>query len=97
MLSIAAGAEVVSDNSGDDAITLRGTDINIATGVNPAIVGADRDQLNPTPSRILTGLNDPGASAFDAQGNLYVVNIGARHGERLRAERHDADRRASPG
>jgi sugar lactone lactonase YvrE len=30
-----------------------------------------------TPSRTLTGLNNPRALAFDAQGNLYVANAGS--------------------
>jgi sugar lactone lactonase YvrE len=76
LLTIAAGAEVVSENTGDDAISLRGTDVNIATGKNPAIVGAHRNEFSSTPNRTLTGLANPSAMAFDAAGNLYVANSG---------------------
>ena len=72
-LSIGAGATVTSTNSAASAITLRGADINIDTSANPAVVGASR-QLSTTPTATLTGLNDPGALAFDSSGNLYVAN-----------------------
>jgi sugar lactone lactonase YvrE len=74
-LSIAHGATVVSDNADSDAITLRGSDVDIATGANPALVGAHRI-LSTTPTATLTGLDFPGALAFDAHGNLYVANVG---------------------
>src|SRR5262249_6946861 len=74
-LAIGSGATVVSDNAGSDAITLRGSDLNIATGFNPAVVGAHRIP-STTPSAPLSGLDAPQALAFDAQGNLYVANYG---------------------
>ena len=41
-LSIQSGAVVVSANASANAITLRGYDVNIATGADPAVVGAIR-------------------------------------------------------
>jgi DNA-binding beta-propeller fold protein YncE len=71
VLTIAAGADVVSADTAEDAITLRGADINIATGANPAIVGGRR----PSPTT-LTGLDGPDALAFSPGGDLYVANEG---------------------
>src|SRR5262249_19800234 len=71
-LSIGSGATVVSDNAGSDAITLRGTDIDIASGPDPAVVGAHRIVGTATPKEPLSGLDTPTALAFDAQGNVYV-------------------------
>src|SRR5262249_5719765 len=48
VLSIGSGATVVSDNPGSDAITLRGTTIDIATGADPAVVGAHRSIVGST-------------------------------------------------
>jgi hypothetical protein len=73
-LSIGSGATVVSDNAGSDAISLRGTDIDIASGPDPAVVGAHRIVGGATPKDPLTGLKTPTALAFDAQGNVYVSN-----------------------
>src|SRR5262249_47878353 len=73
-LSIGAGATVVSDDAGGDAITLRGSDVDIATGANAALVGAHHIVGGTTPTRTLTGLDGPSALAFDAAGNLYVAN-----------------------
>ena len=70
-LAIASGATVVTDNASKSAITLRGATIAIDTGPAPAVVGARRDT---TPTATLTGLNSPGALAFDAHGNLFVAN-----------------------
>ena len=75
VLTIGTGAVVASENSGDDAITLVGSGINIATGIAPAIVGGHLDASNAAPST-LTGLNGPAGLAFDASGNLYVTNFG---------------------
>ena len=74
-LSIDAGATVTSTNPTASTITLRGANIDIATGANPAVVGASR-QLSTTPTKTRTGLNDPFALAFDSSGNLYVANYG---------------------
>ena len=76
-LTIAAGASVASANAGSDAITLRGSDIDIATGANPALIGAHRVVDSTTPTATLTGLAGPSAVALDAQGNLYVANEAA--------------------
>src|SRR5262249_13920403 len=73
VLSIGPGAEVVSENSGLDAITLRGANVNIATGAHPAVVGAYLHQFNPTPTT-LSGISAPGAIAFDSAGNLYTID-----------------------
>ena len=42
-LSIDAGATVTSTNPTASAITLRGANIDIATGADPAVVGASRN------------------------------------------------------
>ena len=89
VLSIAAGADVVSEDSGDDAITLSGTDINIATGVNPAIVGAHRTQSNPT----TTNLTELEWSHCSGSGHVRQRLRGQprrRHGQHLSRGRHDA-------
>jgi hypothetical protein len=75
-LSIASGATVLSDNTGSSAITLRGTTLDIATGPDPAVVGAHRVGDSATPSATLTAGLAPDALAFDADGNLYVANFG---------------------
>ena len=72
-LSINSGATVTSTNPTASAITLRGANIDIATGANPAVVGASR-QLTTTPSATLSLLDGPIALAFDHNGNLYVAN-----------------------
>ncbi len=38
VLTVGDGADVATEDTGVDAITLRGTDVNVATGDNPAIV-----------------------------------------------------------
>jgi sugar lactone lactonase YvrE len=73
-LFIGSGATVVSDNTDSSAITLRGSDVDIATGPNAAVVGAHRSAINTTPSATLSGLENPTALAVDAQGNLFVAN-----------------------
>jgi hypothetical protein len=75
-LSIASGATVPSDNTGSSAITLRGTTLDIATGPDPAVVGAHRVGDSATPGATLTAGLAPDALAFDAAGNLYVANFG---------------------
>jgi hypothetical protein len=75
-LTIADGATVVSDYAGSSAITLRGTTIDIATGADPAVVGAHRVVDSGTPSATLTVGLVPDALAFDDAGNLYVANFG---------------------
>ena len=52
---------------------MRGAGIDIDTSSNPAVVGASRVR-STTLSATLTGLDDPQALAFDADGNLYVAN-----------------------
>jgi hypothetical protein len=75
-LSIGAGALVTSTNPTSSAVTLRGANVNIDTSANPAVVGAQR-VLSTTPTAILTGpIVGPEALAFDASGNLYVINSG---------------------
>ena len=71
-LSILAGALVTSSNATASAITLRGADIEINNGVNPAKVWATA--LPQSSAATLTGLNGPGAMAFDPRGKLYVAN-----------------------
>jgi DNA-binding beta-propeller fold protein YncE len=73
-LSIDAGATVTSSDPAADAITLRGANINIATGPDPAVVEA-QGLPTTTPTATLTGLNWPVALASDASGNLYVANV----------------------
>ena len=45
-----------------------------------------------TPTATLTGLNYPGALAFDSSGNLYVANEAGNDGERVRTGEHHAHR-----
>jgi len=63
-LSVMAGATVTGGN-----VTLRGADVAIDTSSNPATVTAPGGV-----SSVATGLSTPQGLAFDAQGNLYVVN-----------------------
>ncbi len=72
LLSIDAGATVISENTGADAITLRGDNVQVNTSNNPAFVGA-KPIVGGPPRATLTGVQDPAAMAFDAQGNLYVA------------------------
>ena len=76
-LSISAGAVVDSTNTSASAITLRGAAVNIDTSTNPALVGGTRNSMSTTPTATLTGLSNPCALAFDANGNLYVANLGS--------------------
>src|SRR5262249_31432854 len=73
-LSIGSGATVVSDNADSNAIPLRGSDVDIATGTDPALVGAHRI-VSTSPSPPLTGLSQPIVLAIDARGNRYVGNV----------------------
>src|SRR5262249_31926194 len=75
VLSIAHGATVVSDNAAIDAITSRRSDVEIAPGANPGLVGAHR-LLSTTPTATLIGLDDASTLAFDGHGNLFVANQG---------------------
>src|SRR5262249_27573229 len=75
-LSIGSGATVVSDNAASNAITLRGSDVDIATGANPALVGAHRI-VSTTPSPPLTGLSQPIPLAIDARGSRSVGTVQA--------------------
>ena len=74
-LTISAGATVTSSNISSNAIILRGADVNISTGGNPAVI-SDPAGLITTASTTLLGLNDPALMAFDSSGNLYVANSG---------------------
>src|SRR5262249_22714696 len=73
-LSIGSGATVVSDNAASDAISLRGSDVDVATGTDPALVGAHRIG-STTPSPPLTVLSQPIVLAIDARGSRYVGNV----------------------
>src|SRR5262249_20380355 len=76
VLAIGSGATVVSANAGSDAITLRGSDVDIATGAHPAVVAAPRIlNTTPTATATITVLNNPSALAFDAHGNLFVADL----------------------
>ena len=68
---------MVSEDTAEDAITLGGTDINIATGDNPAIVGAHRTDTHAT----ITGLNRSHRAGVRLErqplrGQLRVSNFG---------------------
>src|SRR5262249_52871571 len=78
VLFIADGATVGSANAGPDAITLRGADIEIDTGPNPGLVGAQRVHSSTPPILApVGGMHAPAAVAFDALGFLGVANSGA--------------------
>jgi sugar lactone lactonase YvrE len=73
-LSIGAGATVASTNSTASAITLRGAEVNLDTGSNPAVVG-ESHALGMSPTVTLNAsLAGPSIMAFDHNGDLYVVN-----------------------
>ena len=69
-LSVGAGAIVVSGNTASDAITLRGTDIDIDTSNNPPLIGA---RLTTTPNDVIDGLDQASDLAVDSQNNFYVA------------------------
>ena len=75
-LSIQSGAVVDSANTSSSAITLRGYDIDITNGANPAIVGAHRSLAGSAAIAISSGLNSPLGLAFDGSGNLFIINQG---------------------
>lgn len=74
VIGVENGATVVSRNTGPDAITLRGADIEIATGAGGAYVGALPSPFSTNPSATITGLASPQGLVLDAQGNLYVAD-----------------------
>jgi hypothetical protein len=74
VLSIGAGAAVDSSNTSASGITLRGADVNIATGSDPAVVGASRQVLATTPTAELQDVGDTDAMAFDSHGDLFVAS-----------------------
>src|SRR5262249_36202879 len=72
-LTIAGGAKGAADHAPGRPLTPRGSDVNVATGANPGLVGAHR-LLSTTPTATLLGLYGGSALAFDAHGNLFVAN-----------------------
>ena len=81
VLSIDAGAVVTSQASEDNSITLRGTDINIATGANPAIVTANPSALNPTATT--TPVASAGGVVLRTAQAGEPISIGATFGAGL--------------
>ena len=72
LLQFDSGSSALSENTGANAVGLRGDDIDIDTSSDPAIIGAN-PIAGGAPRATLTGPGNPTSMAFDAHGNLYVV------------------------
>jgi hypothetical protein len=75
ILTVSAGATVVSYDTAANAITLRGADVNIDTSSNPAVVGAVRTLSNTTYLPPGYGFVGPEYLAFDSSGDLFVSDL----------------------
>jgi sugar lactone lactonase YvrE len=74
LLSVASSAVVTSSNTGANAITLRGDDVDIDTTAGaPAVIGGSRVVGGP-PIATLSGPTNVAAQAFDSRGNLIVAD-----------------------
>ena len=75
-LTLASGSTALSENTGTNAISLRGDDFSIDTSSNPAFVGAS-PMVGGAPRATLATAHGTDAVAVDAQGNLYVASLNA--------------------
>src|SRR5262249_8026397 len=71
-LTLPSRSAVTSRNTGANAITLRGDNLAIDTGSNPAVVGAN-PIVGGSPRATITGPGNPVYMTLAPQGNLSVV------------------------
>ena len=72
VLTIHAGAMIASDAVDNNAITLRGSDIDIDNvSTNPVLIGA---RWPTKPAATLTGVDNPTSLTIDAENKLYVAS-----------------------